>query len=45
MTNKATPTKAHALRSMITSNELEFILEAHNGISARIVEEAERLRS
>lgn len=40
MTPKPSATKAHALRSMITSNELEFILEAHNGISARIAEEA-----
>ena len=40
MTNNTAPTKARALRSMITSNELEFILEAHNGISARIAEEA-----
>lgn len=28
------------LRSLLQSRELEFILEAHNGISARIVEEA-----
>ena len=28
------------LRRMLASNELEFMLEAHNGISARIVEEA-----
>ncbi|MCC6202912.1 MAG: phosphoenolpyruvate mutase [Gammaproteobacteria bacterium] len=35
-----TPSRAAQLRSMLHSNELEFILEAHNGISARIVEEA-----
>src|SRR5215475_6078705 len=28
------------LRQMLTSNELEFLMEAHNGISARIVREA-----
>jgi phosphoenolpyruvate mutase len=31
--------KAAQLRSMLTSSELEFIMEAHNGLSARIVEE------
>ena len=33
-------TKASLLRAMIQSNDLEFIMEAHNGISAKIVEEA-----
>ncbi|MES9739027.1 phosphoenolpyruvate mutase [Peribacillus frigoritolerans] len=28
------------LRNLINSNELEFIMEAHNGLSAKIVEEA-----
>jgi phosphoenolpyruvate phosphomutase len=28
------------LRQMLSSNELEFLMEAHNGISARIVREA-----
>jgi len=32
-------TRSHQLRSLLQSNELEFIMEAHNGISARIVEE------
>ena len=32
--------KSTALRSLLTSPQTEFILEAHNGISARIVEEA-----
>lgn len=32
--------KAAQLRQMITSPQLEFLLEAHNGISARIAEEA-----
>jgi len=32
--------KTTALRSMLQSSELEFLLEAHNGLSARIVEEA-----
>ena len=35
MTSKATQ-----FRQMLQSNELEFILEAHNGLSAKIVEEA-----
>lgn len=34
------PTKPQQLRSLLESSELEFILEAHNGVSARIVEEA-----
>jgi len=33
-------TKAAKLRSMLQSQQTEFILEAHNGLSARIVEEA-----
>ena len=33
-------TKAAQLRALIESSDLEFILEAHNGVSARIVEEA-----
>ena len=32
--------KTTQLRNMLTSGETEFILEAHNGLSARIVEEA-----
>ena len=32
--------KTTQLRRLLASRELEFILEAHNGISARIVEEA-----
>ncbi len=31
--------KTTQLRTLIQSNELEFLLEAHNGISAKIVEE------
>jgi phosphoenolpyruvate phosphomutase len=34
------PTKAKALRGMLQSNNLEYLMEAHNGISAKIVEEA-----
>ena len=34
------PRKTTQLRRLLASDELEFILEAHNGISARIVEEA-----
>ena len=33
-------TRARALRRLLDSPQLEFILEAHNGISARIVEQA-----
>ncbi|MGI4981844.1 MAG: phosphoenolpyruvate mutase [Janthinobacterium lividum] len=32
--------RAAQFRAMLTSPQLEFIMEAHNGISARIVEEA-----
>ncbi len=35
-----TPNKCAQLRRLLESSELEFILEAHNGISARIVEQA-----
>ncbi|MBT7944014.1 MAG: phosphoenolpyruvate mutase, partial [Alphaproteobacteria bacterium] len=35
-----TPTKTEQLRAMLTSPELEFLMEAHNGLSAKIVEEA-----
>lgn len=35
-----TRTKAAKLRALLTSPETEFIMEAHNGLSARIVEEA-----
>jgi len=34
------PSKAQQLRRLIESDKLEFILEAHNGVSARIAEEA-----
>ena len=36
----ARPHKTAQLRELLASPQLEFILEAHNGISARIVEEA-----
>ena len=32
--------KTTKLKTMLASSELEFIMEAHNGLSARIVEEA-----
>lgn len=32
--------KSQKLRALLQSNELEFIMEAHNGLSARIVERA-----
>lgn len=35
-----TTKKSTQLRSMLQSNELEFLMEAHNGISAKIAEEA-----
>ena len=38
MTGKAR--KTTEMRRLIASPELEFLCEAHNGISARIVEEA-----
>jgi len=34
------PRKTTQLRNLLTSSALEFILEAHNGLSARIAEEA-----
>ncbi|KAK3587152.1 hypothetical protein CHS0354_006794 [Potamilus streckersoni] len=34
------PRKTTMLKNMLNSNELEFIMEAHNGLSARIVQEA-----
>jgi phosphoenolpyruvate phosphomutase len=35
-----TPSKAARLRAMLLSPDLEFLMEAHDGISAKIVEEA-----
>jgi phosphoenolpyruvate phosphomutase len=32
--------KTTQLKKMLTSPDLEFIMEAHNGLSAKIVEEA-----
>ena len=34
------PSKAARLRAMLTSPELEFLMEARNGLSAKIVGEA-----
>ena len=34
------PSKGARLRAMLTSPELEFLMEARNGLSAKIVEEA-----
>jgi phosphoenolpyruvate phosphomutase len=39
-TRQSEPTRAAALRQMLRSSELEFLMEAHNGLSARIVREA-----
>jgi phosphoenolpyruvate phosphomutase len=36
----AAPTRSAKLRDMLQSAELEFLMEAHNGLSARIVKEA-----
>jgi phosphoenolpyruvate phosphomutase len=36
----ATRSRFERLREMLVSNELEFLMEAHNGLSARIVREA-----
>ena len=33
------PTRSAKLRQMLQSTELEFLMEAHNGLSARIVRE------
>lgn len=40
MSSQSKPKKTTQLKNMLNSNELEFIMEAHNGLSARIVEEA-----
>ena len=34
------PQKATQLKKMLQSTEVEFIMEAHNGLGARIVQEA-----
>lgn len=39
-TNKIPLTHSAQLRQMLLSDELEFLMEAHNGLSARIVREA-----
>ena len=38
--NKDVPTRSAKLRHMLQSEQLEFLMEAHNGLSARIVREA-----
>lgn len=38
--NLLATSRAARLRQMLVSNQLEFIMEAHNGLSARIVREA-----
>ena len=37
--------KSSQLRTMLNSNQLEFIMEAHSGLSAKIVEEAGMLKA
>ena len=37
---RSQPTKAKQLRDLLVSPELEFLIEAHNGITAKIGEEA-----
>ena len=39
-TDETTLSKAAKFRSMLTSSNLEFLMEAHNGLSAKIVEES-----
>jgi phosphoenolpyruvate phosphomutase len=39
-TRAAAPSRASKLRAMLHSPDLEFLMEAHNGLSARIVKEA-----
>ena len=36
----AHPRKTTQLKNMLRSSQLEFLMEAHNGLSAKIVEEA-----
>jgi phosphoenolpyruvate phosphomutase len=36
----STPSKSSVLKKMITSKNLEFLMEAHSGLSTKIVEEA-----
>ena len=40
MSKDTLSTKSGKLRALLESNQLEFIMEAHNGISAQIVEQA-----
>src|ERR1700760_2981037 len=40
VTQEAAPTRSAKLRQMLQSAELEFLMEAHNGLSARIVKDA-----
>lgn len=40
MNSRQPPTKARQFRNLLLSEQLEFICEAHNGLSAKIVEEA-----
>lgn len=39
-TNTSSKSKATRFREMLTSQNLEFLMEAHNGLSAKIVEES-----
>ena len=40
MTKNKPSTKSGKLRALLESSELDFLMEAHNGISAQIVERA-----
>lgn len=40
MNSRPVPSKARQFRNLLLSDRLEFICEAHNGLSAKIVEEA-----
>jgi len=40
MLSDQVPSKAEKFRTMLLSDDLEFLMEAHNGLSAKIVEES-----
>ena len=40
MTSQSIPSMPQQFKNLLLSNQLEFLCEAHNGLSAKIVEEA-----
>ena len=40
MSKESPPSKTRQFKGLLQSDRLEFLCEAHNGLSARIVEEA-----